>query len=47
MLSAVKPKYRVRQDSEKSEKEKMQLCGQTPMVDTKNIVKVKKTADFI
>ena len=47
MLSAVKPKYRVRQDLEKSEKEKMHLCGQSPLVDTEILIKVKKTADFI
>lgn len=44
MLSAVKPTYRVRQDLEKTENEKMYLCGQTPLVDTKNKVKVKKNA---
>ena len=47
MLSEVKPKYRVRQDLEKSENEKNDLCGQSSLVDTKNIIKVKKTADFI
>ena len=32
---------------ENSENEKKTLCGQSPLVDTKNIAKVKKTADFI
>ena len=47
MLSAVKPKYRVRQDLEKSENEKKDLCGQSPLADTEILTKVKKTADFI
>ena len=33
--------------SENSENEKKALCGQTPLVDTENAPKVKKTADFI
>ena len=32
---------------ENSENEKMDLCGQSPLVDSKSISKVKKTADFI
>ena len=47
MLSAVKPKYRAQQDLEKSENEKMYLCGQSPVVDTEFAVNIKKTADFI
>ena len=33
--------------SENSENEKMDLCGQSPLVDTEILTKVKKTADFI
>ena len=47
MLSEVKPKYQVRQDLEKSENEKNDLCGQSPLMDTKILIKVKKTADFM
>ena len=37
----------MQKDSGNSENEKEDLCGQSPLVDTKNIVKVKKTADFL
>lgn len=37
----------MQKDSGNSENEKKDLCGQSPLVDTKNIVKVKKTADFL
>ena len=39
-------KYEKKQDSENSENEKKDLCGQLRLVDTKSILKVKKTADF-
>ena len=42
MLSAVKPKYRVRQDLEKSENEKKDLCGQSPLADTEILKKLRK-----
>ena len=34
-------------DSGNSENEKMDLCGQSPLVDTEILTKVKKTAGFI
>ena len=34
-------------DSGNSENEKKDVCGQSSLVGTKNIVKVKKMADFI
>lgn len=37
----------MQKDSGNSENEKMDLCGQSPLVDSKTISKVKKTADFM
>lgn len=40
-------KNKAQKDSDNSENEKMDLCGQSPLVDTEILTKVKKTADFI
>ena len=37
----------MQKDSGNSKNEKKNLCGQSPLVDTKDLVKVKKTADFL
>ena len=37
----------MQKDSRNSENEKKYLCGQSPLVDTKTITKVEKTADFM
>ena len=37
----------MQKDSGNSKNEKKDLCGQSPLVDTEILTKVKKTADFI
>lgn len=47
MYSAVKQQDGMQKYSESSENEKKDLCGQSPLVDTEILTKVKKTADFM